>query len=812
MSMLRRLPLPLVAQDARLAVRLARRFPLFAAIVALTIAVGVGATTAIFSAVHAVLLEPLPFAHGDRVVSLWDTNPDKSIPRFGVSYPDFRDWKERTRSFDDMALYTASNTTLIGPEGPENVACLFVTSNFLGVLGVSPTIGRGFGAGDERGESSTSVLLSYGYWRRRFGGNLSALGRTVTVAGRPRTIVGVLPASAELLGPAFIGSPLDVMTVVELSSYSNVERHAQHLFGAVARLRAGATIDGARAELYRTETQIAAENPEIAGWTASVFALSDDLSLNTREPLLILLGASLLLLLIACINVANLLLVRGAARSREIAVRQALGASRGRLASQLLVESVVLALAGGGLGVLLAAVAVRAIREMLPFGVIVRAGDIGMSAPVLVFALGASLLAALVFGGWPALRAGSGSALDVELRDRAPSHGSRPVARRALVVAEFSLALVLLVCASLVWESVHRMLHVDPGFRPDHLVTASITLGKDYPDSSAVAFYRGFLTELEGRPGIEAAAATDTPPLAGGGIFTSIRLIGQPPRPANQPLMSTVRSITPGYFRAMGMQVLAGHDLEWNEPGVSIVLSKSAADAFWPGTTVLDKRIAFNTQQTSLPVVGEVNDTRQVSLATAPAPIVYLSMRRYARIFHTMTVVVRGRGDLSATVAAIRATLRDADPAIPLYNVQSMQSIVDQSTAQARLNIALLGVFSGAALLLAALGVYGVISYSVAQRGREIGVRMALGARSADIATMVLREAGALALAGVGVGLAGAFFATRLVRSLLFDVTATDLPTFAAVAAALLAVGLLASYLPARRAARVDPLNAMRAD
>jgi len=804
----------LLVQDARLALRLARRFPLFTTVVLLTIALGVGATTAIFSAVHAVMLQPLPFADGDRLVSLWGTNPDKSVPRFGVSWPDFRDWKQRSHSFDDMSIYVANVTTLVAPEGPESVACLYVSSNFLNVLGIKPAMGRGFGADDERGESSNVVLLSYGYWQRRFAGDRAVIGKSVTVNGRPRTIVGVLPADAQLLGPAFVGAPLDIMTVMELSSYSNVERHAQHLFGAIGRLKRGVALAEARADILHTETQVAAENPEIAGWTASVFNLTDDLSLNTTQPLLILLAASLLLLVIACINVANLLLVRGASRAREIAVRQALGASHSRLAIQFLVESAILAVCGGLLGVGISALAVQAIRGMIPFGVIARADDIRMSAPVLGFALAISLVAALAFGAWPAMRSGSSARLNDDLRDRSSSGAARARTRRTLVVAELSLAFVLAVCASLVWQSVRRMLTVDPGFRPQGVVTASITLGKDYPDSAAVSFYRTLLTDLEGRPGIEAAGATDTPPLGGGGIFTSIRLIGQPPRPANSPLMSTIRSITPGYFRALGMRVIAGHDLEWNEPTTSIVLSKGAAQSFWPGQPVLDKSIGFNTNPTPYPIVGEVNDTRQASLATAPAPIVYLSMRRYARVFHTMTIVVRGRTgvDVATTVAMLRSALHSIDPALSLYNVQTMESIVGQSTAQPRLNIALLGVFAGAALLLATLGIYGVVSYSVTQRRQEIGVRMTLGAQRWDIMRLVLGEGSALAIVGVGIGVVAALFAARLVQSMLFEIGAADPLTFVVVAAGLLIVALAASLLPARRAAAVDPLMAIRAD
>ena len=809
----RRPSLDFIGQDVRLAFRLIRRFPVFAAIVVSTIALGIGATTAIFSAVDAVVLRPLPFRDGDRLVSLWGTNPDKSVPRFGVSYPDFSDWRTRTRSFDDIALYVARVATMISSDGPESLAGLNVSANFLHVLGTTPALGRGFGPDDERGESSNSVILSYGFWQRRFAGDRTVIGRTISVSGRPRTIIGVLPPESELLGAAFVGTPLDVMTVVELSTFSSVQRHAQHLFGAIARLKPGVTIERARADLSGVEMQVAKENPEIAGWTASVFFLTDDLSLGTKQPLLILLAASGLLLIIACINVANLMLVRGAVRGRETAVRQALGASRVRLVAQFVVESLVLALCGGALGIGIAALAVSGIRRLIPFGVIARADDMAIDARVILFAIATSVMTALAFGLWPALRfARLDAGLSSELRSRTPGGGVGSVVRRMLVVAELSLALVLVACAGLVWQSVRHMLTVNPGFHPDHVVTASITLGRNYPDSAAVAFYQTLTTNLEARPGIEAAGAADTPPLGGGGIFTSIRLIGEPPRPPDQPLMSTIRSVTPGYFRALGMQLVKGHDLQWNEGTPSMVVSKSAADAFWPRQSPLDKQIAFNTQPVGFPVIGEVNDTRQVSLTTAPAPIVYMSMRRYARVFHTMTLIVRGRGTVASTVGMIREALHEVDPALPLYNVQTMESIVDQSTAQQRLNIALLGVFAGAAMVLAALGIYGVVSYSVTQRRQEMGVRLTLGAQRADILRLIVGEGFALAAIGVAIGVGGGVLATRLLRSWLFEIGPGDPLTFTAAAASLVVVALVASYLPARRAARVDPLVTMRAD
>ena len=803
-----------LAIDTRFALRLLRRFPLFATIVTVTIALGIGANTAIFSVISAVMLRPLPFADGERLVSLWATNPDKTVPRFGVSYADFRDWAVRTRSFSDMTLYRSGITTVAGPAGPESVAGMFVMRNFFHVLGIRPELGRMFGSDDERGEASGTVIVSYGYWQRRFGGERSIIGRTLSVNGRMRTVIGVLPRDAQLLGAGFIGVPLDIVTVLEPSIYPKVERHAQHQFAAIARLKPGVTVEQARSDLYDTETEIAKQNADIAGWTSSVFSLTDDLTRTTRQPLLVLLAASGLLMIIACINVANLLLVRGATRVREMAVRQALGASHGRLVSQLVIESVVVALCGGALGVSIAAIAVRAIRDRMPFGVIARADDISLDGHVVLFALALSLATALAFGLLPALRA---STFDVSttLRDggRGSSSGTRSSrARRMMVIGEVSLALVLVVCAGLVWQSVRRLLAVDPGFRSAHTVTANITLGKDYSDSLVVPFYRTLLASLEARADIEAAGATDTPPLTRDGIFTSIRLIGQPPRPSDQPLMSTVRSVTPGYFRAMGMQVLSGHDIEWTEPAPSIVVSETAARTFWPGQPVVDKQIAFNADPTGAPVVGEVNDTRQASLAAAPAPIVYVSMRRTTRIVHTMTLVVRGRGELTAIVATIRNVVHEIDPGLSLYDVRTMQDIVDRSTAQPRLNETLLALFAGAALSLAGLGIFGIVSYSVAQRQQEISVRLALGARPRDVVRLVLGEGARLAAIGITVGLIAAVFATRLIQSWLFEIRPVDPLTFVCVAVGLVMVSLAASYIPAQRATTVDPLLTMRAD
>ena len=484
------------------------------------------------------------------------------------------------------------------------------------------------------------------------------------------------------------------------------------LFGAIARLAPNATVKQANDELVATERAVASENSEIAGWTASVFRLRDDLALSSRQPLLLLLAAAGVLLLIACINVANLLVVRGTARSQEIAVRQALGASRRRLVRQLVIEGVVLGIAGGVLGVAAAAASLGAIRELVPSAAVPRADDISMQPAVLAFALVATLVTVLVFGLWPALRlSGSGGQLGTALRERGRGNtGSSNRSRRALVVLELSLALVLAVCASLVVQSMRHMLATNPGFNPANTVTAQITLGKSYPDSTVLVFYRSLLGSLESRPAIEAAGATDTPPLVGGGIFSSIRLMGEPPRPANDPLMTTIRLVTPGFFRAMGMHLLGGGDIDWNEPAPTIVVSQSAVTKFWHGTSPVDRQIAFNTEPKAYRVVGVVNDTRQASLATPAGPIVFVSLRRNVRLFRTMTLVVRSRSDVASTVAIMREAVHELDPALPLFNVQSLQQIVDQSVAQPRLESILLTVFAMSALLLASLGIYGVIS------------------------------------------------------------------------------------------------------
>jgi predicted permease len=517
--------------------------------------------------------------------------------------------------------------------------------------------------------------------------------------------------------------------------------------------------------------------------------------------------------MIGCVNVANLLVTRGAARGRELALRQALGASRARLVSQLLVESGALALVGGVFGIGIAILGTKGILTLVPAGVIPRMDEVRADATVLGFALGLSVLTALVVGLWPALRATSWR-LSGTLGRGGRGGGQAthsPRVRRGLVIAEVSLALVLLVASALVIQSLRNLVGVDLGFRVDRVVTMRLTLSpSSYVDSAQSAFYRNFLARLSARPGIEAAAAANTPPMSGGGINTGIRLIGRP-LPSQQ-LMSSVTAVTPGYFRTMGMR-LRGRDVAWEDPEPTLVLSETAARTFWPGEDVIGKRIGFGgNDNTGAAIVGVVADSRVRGPTRDPAPMIYMSYSGASSIVRTMTLVVRGAGETADVVATTKNVLREIDRTLPVFGVRTVRDVVDQFVAQPRLNTTLLGVFAGMALLLAGIGIYGVVSHSVAQRTQELGVRIALGAQRADIVRLVLGEGAVLAVVGVLLGLAAAFAATPLIRSWLFGIGANDPLTLAAVALTLVTIALAASYIPARRATRVDPVLAMRGE
>ncbi|HET7585214.1 MAG TPA: ABC transporter permease [Gemmatimonadaceae bacterium] len=799
-----------LARDLRLALRGARRAPGFAAIVIATLALAIGANAAIFSVVNAVLLRPLPFPHDDRLVAIYSQNPDASIPRFSVSYADYLDWREQTRSIADMALYFPTSYTMAGSDAPERVSGMSVTSNFFDVLGVHAARGRLFGPDDARGEASNAVILSDGFWTRRFGGDPHIVGRTISISGRARTVIGVLPHTFD-----FVGFDTDAFTVLEPSTYPSIQSHAQHRFGGVGRLAPGVTIDAAERELSTVARRVAAVHPEIGGWSANAFLLRDEVVLGSRQPLLVLLAASALVLLVGCINVANLLVARNATRSREIAIRGALGASRARVAQQMLVESTLHALAGGALGIAVASVGTRVLLRLAPPGAVPRAETVSLDAHVLLFALGLSIVTAILCGVWPALRAGGSQLAGALVAGGRTNTGGSSAARvrRTLVIGEMALALILLLGATLVLRSLRNIVNVDPGFRAGHVVEMRVTLDRErYPDSSQVRFYRSLVESLEQRPGIAAASIANTVPLSGSGIVTPIRLIGEPPPPPDQPIMSAVTAVSPDYFHTLGIALRRGRDVAWTDARPTLVVSEAAARAFWPGQDPLDKRIGFGRDTVGLQVVGVVSDIRSTALTSDPAPTIYLGIQGGQNVLRSASLLVHGTSSTADAVAAARSALHEIDPALVLYNVTTLDDVVQQSIAAPRLNSALLGVFAAIALLLAALGIYGVIAYAVAQRSREMGVRMALGASRGAVFALVLRDGAAVAAAGLVIGIAGSYFATRLIASWLFGVGRNDPVTIAMAAALLTVVALAATIIPARRATRVDPVLAMRGE
>ncbi|HEU4994914.1 MAG TPA: ABC transporter permease [Gemmatimonadaceae bacterium] len=799
-------------QDAKYALRVARRFPAFTAIVVATLAVAIGANTAVFSVIDRVVLAPLPFPRDRDLMLLYAETPDGSNPRFSASYADFLDWRRDTRSFAGMSAFTSSTLTTMEAEQPERLSGLLVTSDYFDVLQARPALGRLFRASDQASEVTSMAVITNAFWTRRFGSDLGVVGRDIRLGSGPVTVIGVLPPDFDRAAPN-----IDVVTILNPSIIPNVENHAQHTLSVIARLRPGVSIAVAQQDLRAVAERLARTHPSIAGWKANVFSLRDEGTRTVRQPLLILMAGAALVMLIACTNVASLLLTRNALRHREVALRRALGASRGRLVTQMLVECLALALLGLTAGVGVALAILKLIARVAPQGLIPQDVAIPLDWRMLGFALALVTAATLVAGLLPALRLTvSGLAQTLREGGRSAAGGLSALrARRLLVVTEISLAVVLLVSAGLVLQSLRTLTRNDPGFRPERLVAARVSVPNRYRDSTQVRFIRELQERLTARAEVESAAGANVPPMSQGGINTKINVIGRP-NPANEDVMSNATVVTPGYFRTIGMSFVRGEDVTWEAR--ELVVNEALAKRFWPNENAIGKRIGFGRDSVGMPIVGIVADIRNRGLGEEPTPMIYMSYRGAANIVRTLTFVVRGRGRggtetvVSAVVSAMKAALREVDPAVPLYTVQSVPEMVNASIAQPRLNTTMLTLFAGIAVVLAVLGIYGVVSYSVTQRSQEMGVRMALGAQRTDVVRMVLREGLLLAVGGAVIGLVGALAGTTVIRGWLYGIERNDPTTMLGAAAALIVVALLASYLPATRASRVDPVTAMRAE
>jgi putative ABC transport system permease protein len=803
--------------DIRYAFRQLRKTPGFTIIAVLTLALGIGANSAIFSVVDTVLLRALPFPHPERLVMIWGTSARDAEAHAGESLPDMFDFRGQSRSFSAVAAYSGAWTVLTGVSEAQEMDGVAVDGDFFEMLGVAPVLGRGFTAEEAKPGAPNVVVISYNLWKRAFAGDPNIVGRQVTMRAGAFTVLGVMPAGCKF--PVQAETSDFVMPLKVLYPNAPSQRSA-HVVRIVGRLKPGVTVSQADAELKTIARQLEQQYPDTnTDRGASVVPMLQDTVRNVRPALLVLLGAVALVLLIACANVANLLLARAAARAREIAIRAALGASRAEIVRQLLIESLLLALLGATGGLLLAWWSIDLLGAFGPPN-IPRLSEVQVNLGVGAFAFALAILSTLLFGLVPALQISRGN-LTAALQQGAKGstgglHGSR--VRAFLVVSQVSLSLLLLAGAGLLIRSFFNLQATNVGFDPTRLLVINEALPRaTYSEEQKQrAFYLQILPKLAALPGFESVAGVNPAPFNGGDDSTFRMEFAADPGPGHHPEASHVLA-TPGYFRTLRIPLRAGRDFEphdnENAPHVAMV-NETFIRRFIPDRNPIGQRILFDRQKgetDALEIIGVVGDAKQNQLGTPTAPEIYQPFaqspsRQLWLVFRTATE------NLSGAHSAVRGVFHEQDPDVFVSRMDPMQLFISQTLARPRFNMLLLGVFAGTALLLAAIGIYGVIAYSVTQRTREIGIRMALGAQRGDMLGMVMRQSLTVVVIGIVIGLVGSFGATRLLASLLYGVGVNDVFTYAAVVFLLGSAALLASYIPARRAMKVDPIIALRAD
>lgn len=798
-----------LVQDVRYAFRSLTKSTSLMVFALAALALGIGANTAVFSVVNGILLKPLPYAEPERLVRLWDSN--SNLPRFSVTPGNFLEWEKQNTVFTELGAYREDGFSLSGEGVPERVIGARITAGLLPVLGVSPVIGRLFTADEDRPGAVRVVLLGHDLWQRRFGGDGGIVGRDVRIEGEPHTVVGIMP---ENFCVPIEGAELWIPYALDASKADR----GSHFLRVLGRLKSESTIEDARAEMNRIAQKLEEQYPENKGWRVTILPMDESITGNVGSTLWIMLGTVALVLMIASANVANLLLARSVSRRKEIALRLSLGASRGRLLRQLLVESLVLSIGGGLLGIGLAAIGLHLLKTEAP-GNIPRLADVSIEPQVLAFTIVISLATGLLFGVMPALR---GSRLDLSESLKIASHGSTAGRRdhragRVLVVAQIATAMVVVISSSLMLRTLWNLGAADPGFQTEGRLTFGINLNSgryaEIPARSAI------ITEITDRvrdlPGVRNAAATHRLPMTGNSSFGLAQIEGKPEPQPGQSIAVIYRSITPDYFDVMGIPLLRGRTFDRRESqesdqksGGVVIINQRMAAQFWPGEDPLGRRIRSGPQSPWLTVVGIVANSKENTLDTDGLVGMYLP---YSVVpVQAMTVVVHTATAPENVAAAIRQEIQKLDPDLAIAGMRPLGDVVAASVGERRFTAALLTIFAGIALLLAAAGIYGVLAYAVNQRIREIGVRMALGANRRTVLKQVINEGLRLILPGIAVGTLGALAATRLLSSLLFGVTADDPVTFLAIAAFLTLIGMLACYLPARKAASVDPLVALR--
>jgi predicted permease len=813
--------------DLRFALRGLLRRPGFTAVVVLTLALGIGTNSAIFSVVNGVLLRPLPYDRPGQVATIWVRWPGN--PQGELSQPEYWDLKEQNRSFSRLAAYASGSLTLTGSGEPERLRAGFMSRDALPLLGVPPARGRAISPDDDRPGAPIVALLGDGLWRRRFGADPSVIGRKVILDDAPATIIGVMPPGFQL-PTDYAGPGAEIWAPLQLDPAIDRSERGWHWANVMARLRPGVDIASASQEVGALARRMHDTYPNEYKPAFGGFAViaADDLVGEIRPAILVLLGAVGLLLLIACANVAGLLLARAEARQREIAVRTALGAGIGRLVRQLLTESVLLAIAGGILGALLADWGVRALVAAAP-PTLPRLDAVHTDGWVLGFTLLVSVATGLLFGLAPAIQA-SRPDLTVALAEggRSGTSAGRQRFRRSLVVAQIALALMLVTSAGLLIRSFVRMRGVDPGFDPSHLLSAEVELSALRYDTPAKvrAFYGELVQRLDAIPGVRSAAAVRALPMTGrleigDWSFVVEGRYSNPPTPADR-ITADWQTLTPGYFETLRIPVLQGRAIETQDRADAtpvVVLNRTLARLAWPGQDPIGQRILLGGGKVDSvwrTVVGVVGDVRHRGLTATPRPEMYLPHAQFpagtGTPQRTLRVVLRANGDPSALAGPMRAALAQLDPAVPLVDVQTMEQALGAWSAERRLTMILVAVFAALALTLGAVGVYGVMAHLVVQRTREIGIRIALGAVPREIIALVIGQGAWLAVAGVTLGVGGALAASRLLGRLLFEVRPTDPATYAGTALTLFGVAASAALVPALRATRTDPVEALRSE
>ena len=798
--------------DIRYAMRNLLRRPTFTLIAVVTLALGIGANTAIFSAINALLLKPLPFPDLDRVVAVWDKLPSRGVLHNEVTVANYLDWQSQTQSFEQLALYRWWSANLTGIDPPERIQGFLVTANFLDVTGIKPIMGRNFSPEENQPGKDQVAIITHSLWQRRFGGDPNILNKTITLNGVVRTIVGVMPErfnfpkGAEVYGP--------VQMTPEL-----MKSRGSHGYYVIGRLKPGSSIQTAQAEIDNISARLEQQFPETnKGWGATVFPIVADTVRMYDTALWVMMAAVGFVLLIACANVANLMLARASGRQKEIAVRTALGASRWRIVRQLLTESVIVALIGGALGILIGFWGIDALRASNPGDAAKYAPgwyQLGINSTVLLFTLGLSVVSGIVFGLAPALQVSKPNLNDSLKEGTRGTTGTTHRLRSSLVVFEVALSLVLLVGAGLLTRSFLSLLRTDPGFNADNVLTMNLVLPTaKYKDRPArAAFYDDLVQRVKAQPGVQSAAFVNYLPLGGSNSSDSYLVEGEPEPAPGQEHDGRYRVATPDYFRTMQISVVRGRAFtEQDKAGAqpAVIVNETLARQHWPDQDPLGKRIRFYGPLDKAPwmeVVGIIKDVKH-ELNIPVEPEYYLPHAQDA--WNAMVLVARTTVDPASLAAALRQQVWTIDKDQPVFDVKTMHEVRSSSVAIYSFSSVMLAIFAGVALVLAAVGIYGVMAFAVTQRTQEIGIRMALGARTADVLKLVVNHGMKLALLGIVIGLAGSWALTRFIEKLLVGVEATDLLTFSLVSLCLLVAAFVACYLPARRATKVDPLVALR--